>query len=91
MNDADLAKAKGGAVLHVPMVMGAVVITYNVAEAKKPLHLTGDVIADIYLGKITRWNDPRIVLLNRGAALSNGDILVVHRSDGSGTSFIFTD
>ena len=91
MNDADLAKAKGGAVLHVPMVMGAVVITYNVAEATKPLHLTGDVIADIYLGKITKWNDPRIAVLNRGMALPNGDILVVHRSDGSGTSFIFTD
>ena len=91
MKDDELAKAKGGAVLHYPMTMGAVVITYNLAEVKRPLRLTGDVVADIYQGKITQWNDSRIAALNGGVALPNVDILVVHRSDGSGTSFIFTD
>ncbi|NUQ21904.1 MAG: phosphate ABC transporter substrate-binding protein PstS [Gemmatimonadaceae bacterium] len=91
MKDDELAKAKGGAILHYPMTMGAVVITYNLPEVKRPLRLTSDVVADIYLGKITKWNDARIAALNPGAKLPNADILVVHRSDGSGTSFIFTD
>ena len=91
MKDDELAKAKGGAILHYPMTLGAVVITYNLPEVKRPLRLTGDVIADIYAGKITKWNDSRIAALNPGVALPGTDILVVHRSDGSGTSFIFTD
>ena len=91
MKDDELAKARGGAVLHYPMTLGAVVITYNLPEVTRPLRLTGDVVADIYLGKITKWNDARIAALNGGVALPNTDILVVHRSDGSGTSFIFTD
>ncbi|HEX8848649.1 MAG TPA: phosphate ABC transporter substrate-binding protein PstS [Gemmatimonadaceae bacterium] len=91
MKDDELAKAKGGAILHYPMTMGAVVITYNLPQVKRPLRLTGDVIADIYQGRITKWNDGRIAALNAGVALPNTDILVVHRSDGSGTSFIFTD
>ena len=91
MSDAELAKAKGGKVLHFPMVLGAVVVTYNVPEAKSAIKLSGAVLADIFLGKITKWNDPRIAALNAGAALPAKDILVVHRSDGSGTSFIFTD
>jgi phosphate transport system substrate-binding protein len=91
MSDAELAAAKGGAVLHFPTVMGAVVITYNVPGVTRPLNLSGDVIADIFSGKITRWNDARIVAQNRGVTLPNSDVLVVHRSDGSGTTYIFSD
>jgi phosphate transport system substrate-binding protein len=91
MTDAELAAAKGGPVLHIPTVLGAVVITYNLAELSKPLNLTGDVIANIYLGKITKWNAPEIKALNAGVALPNKDILVVHRTDGSGTTYIFSD
>jgi phosphate transport system substrate-binding protein len=91
MSDAELAKAKGGAILHVPTAMGAVVITYNLPEVPQPLKLTGEVIAAIYQGQITRWNDARIAALNPGANLPATDILVVHRSDGSGTSYVFTD
>jgi phosphate transport system substrate-binding protein len=91
MSDAELASAKGGPVLHFPTVMGAVVITYNVPGVTRPLNLSGDVIADIFQGKITKWNDARIVAQNRGVSLPNSDILVVHRSDGSGTTYIFSD
>ncbi len=91
MSDAELAKAKGGKILHFPMVLGAVVVTYNLPDAGKTLKLSGPVLGDIFLGKITKWNDPRIAALNAGAKLPAKDILVVHRSDGSGTSFIFTD
>ena len=91
MSDAELAKAKGGKVLHFPMVLGAVVVTYTLPSVQKPLKLSGLVLADIFLGKITKWNDARIGSLNAGVALPAKDILVVHRSDGSGTSFIFTD
>lgn len=91
MSDQELANAKGGTVLHFPTVMGAVVITYNVPGVEKVLNLSGDVIADIFSGKVTKWNDARIVAQNRGVALPNSDILVVHRSDGSGTTYIFSD
>jgi len=91
MSDDEMSKAKGGPVQHIPTVLGAVCITYNLAEVKQPLKLTGDVIADIYLGKITKWNDSRIAALNKGVTLPNRDLLIVHRSDGSGTSYIFTD
>ncbi len=91
MSDAELAKAKGGKVLHFPTVLGAVVVTYTLPSVPKPLKLSGIVLADIFLGKITKWNDARIASLNAGVALPAKDILVVHRSDGSGTSFIFTD
>ena len=91
MTDEEMAKAKGGPVLHIPTVLGAVVIAYNVPEITQPLNLTGEVIADIFLGKITKWNDGRIASLNAGVKLPASDILVVHRSDGSGTTFIFTD
>ncbi|MFL5560864.1 MAG: phosphate ABC transporter substrate-binding protein PstS [Gemmatimonadaceae bacterium] len=91
MSDDELSKAKGGMVLHFPTVLGAVVITYQVAGVTAPLNLTGDVLADIYRGTINKWNDQRITVLNRGVKLPAQDILVVHRSDGSGTSFIFTD
>lgn len=91
MSDQEIASAKGGPVLHFPTVMGAVVITYNLPGIARPLNLSGDVIADIFQGKVTRWNDARIVAQNRGVNLPNSDILVVHRSDGSGTTYIFSD
>ncbi|HEY5491317.1 MAG TPA: phosphate ABC transporter substrate-binding protein PstS [Gemmatimonadaceae bacterium] len=91
MSDAELAKAKGGKVLHFPTVLGAVVVTYTLPGVKKPLKLSGAVLGDIFLGKISKWNDARIAALNADVALPAKDILVVHRSDGSGTSFIFTD
>ena len=91
MTDEEMAKAKGGAILHFPTVLGAVVLTYNVPGVNRPLRLTGDAIADIFLGKIAKWNDPKLAALNPGIALPGTDILVAHRSDGSGTTFIFTD
>ncbi|HET9010538.1 MAG TPA: phosphate ABC transporter substrate-binding protein PstS [Gemmatimonadaceae bacterium] len=91
MSDAELAKAKGGAIMHIPTVLGAVVVTYNVPELPRPLRLDGATLADVFLGRITKWNDARIAALNPGAKLPASDILVVHRSDGSGTSYVFTD
>jgi len=80
-----------GRIYHIPMVMGAVAVTYNVEGVLKGLKLSPDVLADIFLGKITSWNDGRIVSDNPGVNLPNASIVVVHRSDGSGTSYIFTD
>ncbi|HEV7991891.1 MAG TPA: phosphate ABC transporter substrate-binding protein PstS [Gemmatimonadaceae bacterium] len=91
MSDAELAKAKGGPVLHIPTVLGAVVVTYNVPGLAKSLRLDGPTLADVFLGRITKWNDARIAALNPGVKLPATDILVVHRSDGSGTSYVFTD
>jgi phosphate transport system substrate-binding protein len=91
MTDAEMANAKGGAIVHVPTVLGAVVVTYNVPELQQPLRLTGEALADIFLGRITKWNAPQLAALNPGVALPARDILVVRRSDGSGTSYIFTD
>ena len=91
MTDAELAKAKGGQVLHIPTALGAVSIAYNLAGVTQPIKLTGDVLAAIYQGQVTKWNDARIASLNPGAKLPATDILVVHRSDGSGTSYVFTD
>jgi phosphate transport system substrate-binding protein len=91
MSDEELSRAKGGPILHIPTVLGADVITYNVPGVPHGLKLTGEAIADIFLGKIKKWNDPRIATLNAGVTLPNTDILVVHRSDGSGTTYIFTD
>jgi len=91
MSDAEMAGAKGGPVQHIPTVLGAVCITYNLPEVQQTLNVTGDLIADIFLGKVTKWNDPRIAALNTGVSLPNRDVVVVHRSDGSGTSYIFTD
>jgi len=90
MSDKEIADLKAPA-FHIPTVLGAVVMTYNVPEVTKPLNLTGDIVAGIYLGKITKWNAPEIAAVNKGVALPNKDILVVHRSDGSGTTYIFTD
>ncbi len=91
MAEDELKNAKGGMVLHFPTVLGADVVTYNLPEVKESLRLTGELIADIFLGKVTKWNDPRIAAENSGVALPDQDILVVHRSDGSGTTYIFTD
>lgn len=91
MTDAEIAAARGGGVIHVPLAIGAVAVAYNVPAVAQPLTLSGDVIADIFLGRIARWNDPRIAALNPGAALPADDIVVVYRTDGSGTTYIFTD
>ena len=91
MTDEEMARAKGKGVLHIPIALGAVVITYNVPQVKEPLTLDGAVITDLFLGKITKWNDPRIAGLNPGVSLPAQDVLVVHRSDGSGTTFVITD
>lgn len=90
MSDAELASAPKP-ILHVPMALGAVGITYNLPALTRPLRLSGDVIADIFLGRITRWNDARLVALNPEAPLPADSIHVVHRSDGSGTSYILSD
>ena len=85
------AQSAPGAV-HIPETIGSVVAAYNIPSIpEKGLKLTGDVLADIFLGKITKWNDPKIVSLNPDKTLSGDDIVVVHRSDGSGTSFVWTD
>jgi len=91
MSDEEMSKAKGGPVIHIPTVLGAVVLTYNVPDVTQPLNLSGDVIADIFLGKITKWNDSRLASLNPGAKLPAKDILVVHRAEASGTTYIFSD
>jgi phosphate transport system substrate-binding protein len=90
MTDDEMSKLKGP-VFHIPTVLGAVCITYNIDGVTQPIKLTGDVIANIYSGKITKWNDKAITALNSGVKLPSQDILVVHRSDGSGTTYIFTD
>ena len=90
MKDEDL-KSAPGELLHIPTVLGAVVLTYNLQGVAQPLRFSPDVIADIFLGKIKRWDDARIKADNPGAALPAADITVVHRSDGSGTSAVFTD
>ncbi len=90
MTDTELQRARGE-VMHIPTILGAVVLSYNVPGIEQPLQLSGDVIADIFLGRITRWNDPRIAQMNPGVNLPAQNILVVHRSDGSGTTFVFTD
>ncbi len=90
MTDEELASA-GMPVLHIPTVIGAVAITYNLPGLARPLNLGPDVIADIFLGTISRWSDPRIASLNPKLTLPDTDILVVHRTDGSGTSYIFSD
>jgi phosphate transport system substrate-binding protein len=90
MTDSAIAAIQGN-VLHVPTVMGAVVIAYNLQGVSQAVKFTPDVLADIFLGKITNWNDARLASINGGLKLPSQDIVVVHRSDGSGTSFVFTD
>jgi phosphate transport system substrate-binding protein len=90
MSNDDLKKAPGD-ILHIPTVLGAVVITYNLEGVAQPLRFSPDVITDIFLGKIKRWDDARIKADNPNVALPAMNISVVHRSDGSGTTAVFTD
>ena len=90
MTDSAIAAIQGN-VFHIPTVLGAVVITYNLPGITQQLRFTPSVVADIYMGKLTKWDDARIAAGNPGIKLPNDDILVVHRSDGSGTTYIFTD
>jgi phosphate transport system substrate-binding protein len=89
MTDEQLKKAPGE-LFHIPTVLGAVVATYNLPGSPK-LQFTGELLADIFLGKITKWNDDRIKALNPSASLPDQPIVVVHRSDGSGTTYIWVD
>ena len=92
MNASELAAAKGGPVTQVPDALGAEGVAYNLdLPAGARLHLTGPVIAAIFLGQITHWNDPAITALNPGITLPVASIAVVHRSDGSGTTYIFSN
>jgi len=90
MTDSAIAAISGN-VLHIPTVLGAVVVAYNLPGLAQPVKFTPDVVADIFLGKITKWNDARLTSINAGLSLPATDIVVVHRADGSGTSFVFTD
>jgi phosphate transport system substrate-binding protein len=90
MTDEQL-KAASGPILHFPTVLGGVVPIYNVEGVTQPLRFSGALLADIYLGKVTKWNDAAIAKLNPGVKLPATDIAVVHRSDGSGTTYIFVD
>ncbi len=90
MTDEEMAKLPGP-ILHVPTAIGAVTVVYNVPGAAGGLKLAQDVLVDIYLGKIRKWNDPRIASLNPGVRLPGADIVVATRSDGSGTTDIFTN
>ncbi len=91
MSDDELGKAKGGRVMHVPTVIGAVVVSYNLPGLTAPLNLDAGAVADLFLGKIKKWNDGRIAKLNPGVNLPDKAVLIVHRSDGSGTTYVFTD
>ena len=94
MND-DQIKAyrtkNGTGILHFPTVLGAVVPTYNIPGVSGALNFTPDALSGIYLGRISKWNDPAIAAANKGVNLPASDIVVIHRSDGSGTTYIWTD
>jgi phosphate transport system substrate-binding protein len=93
MNSTELSAARkqGGAVEQIPIALGGVAVAYHLAGIKSGLHLTGPVLAAIFLGRITNWDDPAIAALNPGVKLPNFGISVIHRADSSGTSYIFTD
>ena len=91
MTDEELAGTKGGRLLHFPSILGADVLTYNLPEITRPLRLSGDVVARIFLGEIRKWNHADLAALNPGVNLPDRDILPAYRSDGSGTTFVFTD
>src|SRR3989454_6912691 len=90
MTDSAIAAIQGN-VVHIPTVLGAIVVTYNLPGVPQPLKFSPKAIAGIFLGTITKWNDARLTSINPGVSLPAMDIVVVHRSDGSGTSFGFTD
>jgi|ERR1700730_6814089 len=94
MNDEQLKtfqEKRGMSILHFPTVLGAAVPTYNVPGVTAALNFTPEALVGIYLGKITKWNDPAIASANKGVNLPSNDIVVIHRSDGSGTTYIWTD
>ena len=93
MTDEQLKAAKGGEIVHVPTALGAIVPSYNIPDlgTGTKLKFTGDTLAGIFLGTITKWNDPKLVADNPNLVRVNQDIVVVHRSDGSGTTFGWTD
>ncbi len=93
LKDEDLTRAKeiGGGAVHIPLVMGGAVAAYNLKGLDKPVKFTGPVLADIFMGKITKWNDPALKEINQDLNLPDTAIAVVHRSDGSGTTDIWTD
>jgi phosphate transport system substrate-binding protein len=90
MTDEQLSQCKG-TILHIPTVLGAVVPAYNIPGVKKELKFTPELLAGIFLGKITNWNDAAIAKVNPGVKFPSQAIVVVHRSDGSGTTYVFTD
>ncbi|MGB9178999.1 MAG: phosphate ABC transporter substrate-binding protein PstS, partial [Pyrinomonadaceae bacterium] len=90
MNEAEM-KASPAEVVHIPTALGAVVITYNLQGVSQPLKFSSETLADIFLGKIKKWDDAKIKQDNAGVNLPSADITVVHRSDGSGTTYVFTD
>jgi phosphate transport system substrate-binding protein len=91
MNESQI-QAVNGNVLHVPAVSGAVVVTYNLPSlGDTKLKFDGNLLVDIFMGRVTKWSDPKIAALNPGAKLPDIDLIVVHRSDGSGTTYVFTD
>jgi phosphate transport system substrate-binding protein len=83
--------AAPGRILHFPTVLGADVPVYNIPGVSTPVKFTGPLLADIFLGKVTKWNDPAIAKVNAGVSLPNTEITIVHRSDGSGTTYIWAD
>ena len=87
----DQLQASPSKILHFPTVLGAVVPVYNIPNVRAELKFSGALLADIFLGKVTKWNDPAIAKLNPGVSLPGSDITVVHRSDGSGTTYIWVD
>src|SRR5207302_6385480 len=87
----DQLAASPGKILHFPTVLGAVVPVYNIPNMRTELKFSGPLLADIYLGKVTKWNDPAIARLNLGTKLPDQAITVVYRSDGSGTTFLWTN
>lgn len=91
LTDQQYANVTGTAPLHIPFTMGGVVPTYNLPNIASGVRFTGPILADIFSGKITRWNDPQLVAINPGVTLPDKDIIVVHRSDGSGTTFVWTN
>jgi phosphate transport system substrate-binding protein len=91
MNESQIAAVNGN-VLHVPTVLGAVVVTYNLPSlGNTRLKFDGTLLVDMFMGRVTKWNDKRIAALNPGVTLPDIDLIVVHRSDGSGTTYVFTD
>ncbi len=91
MKDSELAAAKFGPVLHIPLTLGAVIPAYNVKGAQTGLKFDGDTLGKIFAGKVTKWNDPALLALNPGTSLPDQPIAVAHRSDGSGTTAVWTD